>query len=123
MVDFKVLIVDDDFINRRLLIEILKKELYSVDTIESINGEDALNQLRIDPDIQLVLLDMEMPKLSGIEFLRYYINDDTISRIPIIAFSSNDEWKREALIVGADAFLTKPITEKKLMEAILYSSE
>jgi CheY-like chemotaxis protein len=118
MVGFKVLIIDDDFINRRLLIEILKKELYQVEAIESTNGEDGLNRLHQNPDIQLILLDIEMPKLNGIEFLEQYINDDTIPKVPIIAISSNDLRKKESLLMGADAFLTKPITEENLMQVI-----
>jgi len=122
MVGFKVLIVDDDYINRKLLIEILKKNLYQVKAIESVDGEDGLQQLHENPDIQLILLDIEMPKINGIDFLSYYTKYNTRPEIPIIAISSNDTRKRESLEKGADAFLTKPITESLLMKAIVGSS-
>jgi putative two-component system response regulator len=122
MVGFKVLIIDDDFINRKLLIEILKKNLYQVKAIESVDGEDALQQIHENPDIQLILLDIEMPKINGIVFLDYNIKYNNHKKIPIIAISSNDTRKRESLSKGADAFLTKPITEHQLMEAIVNSS-
>jgi CheY-like chemotaxis protein len=122
MVKFKVLIVDDDYINRKLLIEILKNNLYKVDAIESVDGREAQMSLSANPDIQLVLLDIEMPNVNGIEFLNWYINDDTIHQTPIIAISSNDERKSEALIRGANAFLVKPISEEKLLEAIISAS-
>jgi len=122
MVGFKVLIVDDDYINRKLLIEILKKNLYQIEVIESVNGEDGLQELYENPDIKLILLDIEMPKVNGMDFLSYYNKYNTRPEIPIIAISSNDTRKRESLEKGADAFLTKPITESKLMEAIVKSS-
>ncbi len=122
MVDFKVLIVDDDYINRKLLISILKKELYQVETIESIDGHDALILCQNHPDIQLILLDIEMPKVNGIEFLERYHADKNFKKVPTIAISSNDLHKKDAKRSGADAFLVKPITEEKLIEAIRYSS-
>jgi len=122
MVGFKVLIVDDDYINRKLLIEILKKNLYQVEAIESVDGEDGLQELHENPDIQLILLDIEMPRVNGMDFLSYYTKYNTRPEIPIIAISSNDTRKRESLEKGADAFLTKPITESKLMDAIVKSS-
>ena len=118
MAIFKVLVIDDDYINRKLLVNILKKNLYEVESIESKDGEDALIKLHQNHDIELILLAIEMPKLNGIEFLTQYINDDTIPRIPIIAISSNETRQKESLIMGADAFLVKPISEERLMEAI-----
>ena len=123
MVGFKVLIIDDDYINRKLLIEILKKNLYQVKAIESVDGEDALQQVHENPDIQLILLDIEMPKIDGIDFLEYHMKYDQNKNIPIIAISSNDTRKKESLTKGANAFLTKPITEHQLMEAIVDSSK
>ncbi|NEW61716.1 response regulator [Sulfurovum sp. bin170] len=121
MAVFKVLVVDDDYINRKLLVNILKKKLYEIETLESADGEDALDKLHQNPDIELILLDIEMPKVNGIEFLARYMDDDTIPRVPIIAISSNETREKESLIRGADAFLVKPISEERLMEAICSS--
>lgn len=118
MAVFKVLVVDDDYINRKLLVNILKKKLYEVEVFESVDGEDALLKLHQHTDIELVLLDIEMPKLNGIEFLARYVDDDTIPKIPIIAISSNETREKESLIRGANAFLLKPISEERLMEAL-----
>jgi len=122
MADFKVLIVDDDYINRKLLISILKKRLYQVQTIESVDGVDALRSCYKYPDIQLVLLDIEMPHVDGLEFLRLFNQDEKLQKIPLIAISSNDMHKQDAYNVGADMFLVKPITEEKLFDAILQIS-
>jgi len=115
---FKVLIVDDDYINRRLLVSLLKKELYKIETIESVNGEDALEKCKEHSNIQLILLDIEMPNMDGSDFLRLYKKNEQSPSIPIIAISSNDLRKKEIISFGANAFLQKPITEKKLIEAI-----
>ncbi len=115
---FKVLIVDDDYINRRLLVSLLKKELYKIETIESVDGEDALEKCKEYSDLQLILLDIEMPNMDGSDFLRLYKRDKSTSNVPVIAISSNDLRKKEILSFGANSFLQKPITEKKLIAAI-----
>jgi CheY-like chemotaxis protein len=119
MVDFKILVIDDDYINRKLLIEILRKKLYKVETIESVDGEDALNIIQKESDIQFILLDIEMPNINGIEFLDIYMNSKSIpKKAPIIAISSNDLRKKISLEKGANSFIVKPVTERKLMDAI-----
>ncbi len=115
---FKVLIVDDDYINRRLLVSLIKKELYHVDIIESIDGGHALQLCEENPDIQLILLDVEMPRMDGSEFLKHYFNTNSKNNIPIIAVSSNDVRSKEILALGAGSFIVKPITEEKLLDAI-----
>jgi CheY-like chemotaxis protein len=118
VIDFKVLVIDDDYINRKLLIEILRKKLYKVETIESVDGEDALNIIKREKNFQFIILDIEMPKINGIDFLDIYVNSGDIKKAPIIAVSSNDLRRKESLEKGASAFIMKPITERKLMEAI-----
>ena len=115
---FKILIADDDYINRKLLISLLKKELYKVEILEAIDGRNALDLCHQHLDIQLILLDIEMPVMDGAEFLKQYIKDKSLPKIPILAISSNDLRIKEILNVGADAFLMKPITEEKLLDAI-----
>jgi len=118
---FKVLVADDDYINRRLLISLLKKELYQVEILEAVNGRDALEICSNNPDIQLILLDVEMPIMDGAGFLKYYGENKNLSRPPILAISSNDLIAKEILDLGADAFLMKPVTSEKLLNAILES--
>ena len=115
---FKVLIVDDDYINRRLLISLLKKELYKIEVLEAINGQDALKKCHDHQGIQLILLDVEMPRMDGANFLKHYKEEKTLPNVPIIAVSSNDLRIKEVLSLGANAFLVKPVTEEKLLTAI-----
>jgi len=120
---FKVLIVDDDYINRRLLVSLLRKELYQIETIESVDGGDALQKCEEYPDLQLILLDIEMPRMDGVEFIRQYKESYPLSETPIIAISSNDLRAKEILTSGANSFLVKPITEEKLIKAIRESQK
>ncbi len=120
---FKILIVDDDYINRRLLVSLLKKELYQIETIESVDGGDALHKCEEHPDLQLILLDIEMPRMDGVEFIRQYKASYPLSTTPIIAVSSNDLRAKEILSTGADSFLIKPVTEEKLLMAIRESQK
>ena len=122
MSSFKILIVDDDYINRRLLVSMLKKELYSIEILEAIEGGHALNLCKENNDIQLILLDVELPRMDGAEFLRHYFKDKSLEKVPIIAISSNDLRKREILELGAGAFILKPISEEKLLNAIIKSA-
>jgi len=116
---FKVLIVDDDYVNRLLLISLLKKELYQVEILESSDGKEALKSCYEHSDIQLILLDIEMPRMDGVEFLlQYKLNSNTLPKIPIIAVSSNDLRIKEIRSAGADAFIIKPVSEEKLLKAI-----
>ena len=115
---FKVLIIDDDYINRMLLVSLIKKELYHVEILESIDGGHALQICQENQDIQLILLDVEMPRMDGAEFLKKYFEMNKEKEIPIIAVSSNDMRVKEILALGAGAFIVKPVTEEKLLEAI-----
>ncbi len=119
---FKVLIADDDYTNRRLLSSLLKQKLYNVEVIEAIDGKTALEVCRTTDDIQLILVDIEMPVMDGSEFIKEYRNQHN-NKTPILAISSNDLRSREVIYMGANAFLIKPITSEKLLNAIVKVQE
>ena len=109
----KVLIVEDNPLNMRLIEMILKSDNYLL--LKAIDGEEALAIAAIDhPD--LVLMDIRLPKLSGLEVARRLKKNGKLSHIPIIALTAHamvgDEEK--ALAAGCDDYLVKPIDEKKL---------
>jgi CheY-like chemotaxis protein len=115
---FKILIIDDDYINRRLLISLLEKKLYKIEVIESVDVKDALQKCHEHLDIKLILLDVEMPEIDGSDFLRRYLANKNLPNTPIIAVSSNDLRVKEILNLGAKAFIVKPVTQEKLLNAI-----
>jgi putative two-component system response regulator len=114
----KVLIVDDDFINRKLLQTLLKKNTKVVDTVEAENGSDALDKLKKDPEINLVLLDIMMPVVDGVEFLKIYRSDMANAHVPVIVLSTDDTRKTEVFDNGANDFLRKPVKEGDLNNKI-----
>jgi putative two-component system response regulator len=117
----KVLIVDDDFINRKLIQALLKRHPDLVGTmIEANDGSEALNALKENPDIDLILLDILMPVLDGKEFLKIFRSDPENSRIPVIVLSTDDTQKSTVLELGAEDFIIKPIGEEELVNRIRY---
>ena len=117
--NLKVLIVDDDFINRKLLQALLKKYPDVVrDTAEAENGSEALAAIKGDTGINLVLLDVIMPVLDGKEFLKIFRSDSNNSGIPVLVLTTDDTQKSTIFELGADDFLLKPINEDELITKI-----
>lgn len=114
----KVLVVDDDFINRKLLQTLLKKNPNVTDIHEAENGSDALDKLKKDSGINLILLDIMMPIVDGVEFLKIFRSDMSNSHIPVIVLSTDDTRKTEVFDNGANDFLRKPIKEDVLFSKI-----
>jgi len=114
----KVLVVDDDFINRKLLQTLLKKNPSVTETIEAENGSDALDKLKKDSTVNLILLDIMMPVVDGIEFLKIFRSDMSNAHIPVIVLSTDDTRKTEVFDNGANDFLRKPVMQDKLYEKI-----
>ncbi|MEN8726710.1 MAG: response regulator [Sulfurovum sp.] len=114
----KVLVVDDDFINRKLIQTLLKKNPKVTEIVEAENGSDALDKMKKDPSINLILLDIMMPVVDGIEFLKIFRSDMSNAHIPVIVLSTDDTRKTEVFDNGANDFLRKPVMQDKLYEKI-----
>ena len=110
----KVLVVDDDFINRKLLQTLLKKNTSVTEVTEAENGSDALDKLKKDGNVNLILLDIMMPIVDGIEFLKIFRSDMANAHIPVIVLSTDDTRKTEVFDNGANDFMRKPIKEDQL---------
>jgi len=119
----KVLVVDDDMINRMLLKTLLKKNGKVTDIIEAENGSDALDKMKKDPGINLILLDIMMPIVDGIEFLKIFRADMSNSHVPVIVLSTDDTKKTEVFNNGANDFIRKPVKEEALFAKIDQWSE
>jgi CheY-like chemotaxis protein len=103
-----ILVVDDEPDLRFLLRRILTRAGYQV--TEAGNGAAALEEVRkIRPD--LVMTDMKMPVMGGVELIRHLRADPGTATIPILSVSS--DWQ---LAVGADAYLPKPYERADLLE-------
>jgi signal transduction histidine kinase len=103
----KILVVDDERLNRELLSTNLQESGYTVETAE--DGEEALRMLRAQP-FDAVLLDLVMPRMDGYQVLAEMKRDDALRRIPVMVISSTDEMESivRCIEMGATDYLPKP---------------
>ena len=80
------------------------------------DGREALETLQREPDIELVLLDLMMPHLSGLDVLAAMRKDDRLREVPciILTAAGQEQQHTSAIALGANDFLTKPFSPKKL---------
>lgn len=113
-----VLIVDDDLINLKLLKSMLMKSEMVKEVVEARNGAESIDILKSRDDIGLILLDIIMPVMGGIEMLKVVRADDNLRQMPIIVLTTDETKKSEALEFGANDFLMKPIRNGDLIRKI-----
>ncbi|MCF0136398.1 MAG: response regulator transcription factor [Lachnospiraceae bacterium] len=109
---FHILVVDDDKSTRRLMRAVLEAEGYQVHLAE--NGEEALTVMD-HQHIDLVVLDIMMPKMDGYEFTR--VIRQTNSELPILMVSAKHqpEDRKEGFLVGTDDYMTKPVDTEEML--------
>lgn len=114
---YKVLVVDDINLNLLLVRKMLGK--YNFVTITAMNGQEALEKIESEKPV-LVLLDLMMPVLDGYDVIRRVRADSAYKNLRIVVLSAlnTNENVVKALNLGADEFLTKPITMEKLYESV-----
>ncbi|WP_341301248.1 ATP-binding protein [Lysinibacillus sp. FSL H8-0500] len=112
--DKTILIADDDHINLSVLIDILKKENYSIIAVD--DGHHVFEQLTLHPDIDLLILDIMMPNLSGYEVCQKIRKNYSSTELPILMLTA--ALRPEDLIAafqsGANDFLHKPLDTAEL---------
>jgi chemotaxis protein histidine kinase CheA/CheY-like chemotaxis protein len=109
-----VLVADDSLTTRSLLRSVLESSGYKVRT--AADGEEALRLLRNEA-IDLLVSDVQMPRLDGIGLVERLRADPRIARLPVVLFSSgdSDDERRRGAACGADAYLTKGAFERGLL--------
>jgi len=118
----KILIVDDEFIEREMLGHMLK-DMYEIEYAE--DGEKALDTIREEKyKLSLVILDLHMPKLDGYSLLEILNSDPELRRIPVIVLTAEKEAEVKSLQLGAADFITKPYEVPEVVQArVLHSIE
>lgn len=104
----KILIVEDNFVNRSILKKMLLDEY---DVQEAENGAKALDIIKRDyKELSAIILDLIMPVMDGRELLNILIHSEKYSNIPVLIATGehNQELERECLQIGAWDFVTKP---------------
>ncbi len=113
----KILVVDDNRDNIELVKDILEVTGHSI--LTATNGSDALVIAAAElPD--LVILDVNMPRMNGFEVCRHLKEDANTQQIPVIMLTAQDaiESRVEGLTAGADDYLTKPFSPRELMARV-----
>ena len=109
----KILIVEDNSLNMRLIEMVLKAKSYTL--LKATDGEEALDiATRERP--HLVLMDIRLPKVSGLEVARRLKENPAFSHIPIIALTAHAMKgdREKAIEAGCDSYLSKPISTREL---------
>jgi len=111
-----VLIVDDDAFNRQLIISLLSK-IPTINYIEAQNGIEALESLAIE-HIDIILLDLHMPKLNGIDTIKEIKKNRMDALIPIIIMTTDELVMKKLYDLGANDFVSKPFRLTLLAQKI-----
>lgn len=112
----RILIVDDDREIVELLNIYLKNEGYEV--VKAYNGQQALNYIKNDEEIQLVILDVMMPKIGGMEVVEKLREANHSIPVIILSAKSSDNDKIQGLISGADDYVTKPFNPLEVIARV-----
>ncbi len=112
-----VLVVDDSLTVRKITTRLLTREGFRVDSAK--DGVDALERMHdLIPDV--VLLDVEMPRMDGFELARVMRNDERLKSVPIVMITSRtaDKHRNHAMEIGVNVYLGKPYQEQQLLDSI-----
>lgn len=116
--DSKVLVVDDNKVNIKVALKLLSKYGIEADSCES--GFDAIEKLKMGNVYDLILLDVMMPRMSGVETLKH-IRESVIYDVPVVALTANalSGMKEKYISEGFDDYLAKPIEKNELYRVLL----
>jgi CheY-like chemotaxis protein len=111
----KVLIVDDDIRNIFALVSTLER--HEIETLSAETGRDAINLLQMTPDVDIVLMDIMMPEMDGIDTMKAIRRISQFKKLPIIAVTAKAmKGDREKCIdAGAWDYLSKPVNPEQLL--------
>lgn len=112
----KVLVVDDS----KLMHKMYEVMLRQYPLVYASDGRQALDRLREHPDIDLVLLDINMPNMNGLEFLAEMRSDEARADLPVIIISTEgrEEDTARGMEAGATAYIKKPFHSEEILEVI-----
>lgn len=112
----KILIVEDSKLVHRMYDLMLRRH----ELVHCYDGREGLTKLAEHPDADLILLDINMPTMNGLEFLRELRADAAFVSIPVVIVSTEgkEEDTRRALEAGATSYLTKPFQAEDLNQVV-----
>lgn len=113
-----ILIVDDSKTVRNLVAFIMKKEGFKVTTAE--DGLDGLEKLYSSPEVDLIVSDVNMPRMDGLTFIKTVREQEAYRDIPIVVLSTEGQDRdiQTGLTVGANLYMVKPAQPEKLVRNV-----
>ena len=113
----KILVVDDSMLVRRQVGQALAKEGFVL--IEAVDGVDALEKLAANGDVALIVCDVNMPRMNGIEFLEKKNSDEARRGVPVVMLTTEGqpELIQKAKGLGAKGWIVKPFKADLLASA------
>ncbi len=117
----KILIVDDSATMRKIISRVLRQAALNIETlIEAANGREGLEKLQAHPDIHLVVTDINMPEMNGVDFLRTLRLQKSKEQLPVfmITTEGGDAMRLAAMALGANGYITKPFTPETIQAAL-----
>jgi CheY-like chemotaxis protein len=117
-----ILLVEDDQVDMMTVIHALK-EIHVINPLVPVeNGEDALNYLQDENNDKpwIILLDLNMPIMNGIEFLEAIKDDEKLMRIPVVVLTTSTEQqdRLNSFNLGAVGYMSKPVDYQKFVEVM-----
>lgn len=117
----RILLADDNALNREIAMEAVRRHFENAEIMEAVNGKEAVEHLE-SADFDLLLMDMQMPKMTGTEATRYIRShfQDKKKDIPIIALTASAtlEEIESALVSGMNRHLSKPFKPRELAQVV-----
>ncbi len=117
----KFLIVDDSATMRKIVMRVLRQADIQVgDVVEAGNGKEGLQALVADPEIGMVLSDINMPEMNGIDFVKAIRTRRDKTSLPVIMISTEggEAMMQAAMDSGANGYVTKPFTPESIRSAL-----
>jgi len=117
----KLMIVDDSSTMRKIIKRVLRQAEIAVENIlEAGNGVEALEQLVANPDVGLILSDVNMPEMNGIDLVKKVRegHDKTVLPIIMVTTEGGEAMVETAINSGANGYVTKPFTPDSIRNAL-----
>jgi two-component system chemotaxis response regulator CheY len=121
MSEICALIVDDSSVMRKIVERALRQAGLPLSTVfEAASGVEALEVLR-QQRVGLILSDINMPNMDGLEFLRQLRAQDLAPGVPVVMITteSSEDHVRDAIIAGAQGYIRKPFTAEQVKDRVL----
>ena len=117
----KMLVVDDSATMRKIIMRALRQAGFDLDSVlQASNGVEALHCLESNSAVGLILCDVNMPEMNGIELVRNIRKTHTAEALPIIMITTEggDAMRNEAMSEGANGYISKPFKSETIVTTL-----